>query len=346
MRVLIVRLSSMGDLVHTLPALTDAARAIPGVRFDWVVDEAFADVPRWHGSVDRVITSAHRRWGRELFQSYRGGELSRFWKAVREQHYDAVVDVQTEIKSAVVTRIAKGIRYGYDRKSVHEWGSQFAYERKFSVSKSQHSIQRMRQLLALSLGYSFADKDLDYGIDRSRLPALSLKIRQPFAVFIHSTSWTSKCWPLEYWHDLAGRVLSSGYAVVLPWGTQEEKLRSGKIAGNRPGAMVLPDMSISEKASVIAEAQFTLGCDTGLSHIAAALSIPSLTIYGATDPALIGATGRNQIHIVSEFECVRCHQTKCTYPKNVEPRPSCLAGMTPDFVWSKLGGSVMNQDMG
>ena len=137
MRVLIVRLSSMGDLVQTMPALTDAARARPDIRFDWVVDESFAQVATWHPSVETVIPSAFRRWRREPLRAYRSGEARAFLKKLRAQKYDLVVDVQCELKSALAARLARGVRHGYDRASVHEWGAQAFYQHQHSDAKSQ-----------------------------------------------------------------------------------------------------------------------------------------------------------------------------------------------------------------
>lgn len=338
MRVLIVRISSMGDLVHTLPALTDAARALPDIRFDWVVDEAFAEVPAWHGSVETVLPSAFRRWRREPRAAWQSGEPRAFLRRLRTQHYDLIVDVQGELKSAGAARLARGVRYGYISRDVHEWGAQFAYRRRFAVAKGQHSIQRMRQLLAAALNYSYNADEIDYGIDRARLPPLPLALPTPYLVFIHSTSWTAKNWPVAYWQELTRRATAAGYAVVLPWGTELERQRATEIAAGHSSVIVLPPLSISEKATIIGGALATVGLDTGLSHIAAALAVPSVTIYGATDPNLCGTVGRNQAQVISTFECVRCHQTRCTYPSAAQPVPSCLVGITAGQVWAELAG--------
>src|ERR1700757_2368155 len=148
MRVLIVRLSSMGDVVHTLPALTDAAKAIPGLQVDWAVDESFAQIPAWHKSVERVFPTALRRWGSNVTAP----EVREFRRDLRASKYDFVVDLQGEFKSALIARLARGVRCGYDARSVHERGAQLTYRKKFAVSKDLHSIQRMRRLLAQTLG--------------------------------------------------------------------------------------------------------------------------------------------------------------------------------------------------
>ena len=326
----------MGDLVQTLPALSDAARAIPKISFDWIVDESFAQVPGWHRNVETVIPSPFRRWRKNWRQAFKSGEPQEFLRKVRAQKYDFIVDVQCELKSAVTSRLARGPRYGYDRRAVHEWGAQFAYQKKFFVPKDRHSMQRMRQLLASALGYQYEESQVDYGIDRSRLGEVPIDLPGRFVVFIHSTSWTSKVWPEFYWQELLNKVTSAGYAVLLPWGDEAERLRAERFAAGNDKAFVLPPLSISEKAAIINHATATVGLDTGLSHIAAALDIPSITIYGATDPLLVGATGQHQLHMASTFECVGCHEVECKYTGVAAFKPACLVEIKPEHVWRKL----------
>ena len=336
MRVLIVRLSSMGDLVHALPALTDAAKAHSQTRFDWVVDQTFSDVPSWHNAVDKIIQCPPRRGGSALYQSFRSGKFLPFFKQLRQIHYDLIIDLQGDFKGAITAYVANGIVCGYDGKSVREWGAHFAYRQKIFVAKGQHSITRMRQLMAQALSYPYRDTEPRYEIDRSRLTPAPLSLSSPYLVFIHSTSWESKCWPVTHWKRLAGIALRAGFSVVLPWGNKKEQERALQIANGHDRIFVLPDLSISQKAFVIANAKATVGCDTGLSHIAAALSIPSVAIYGATDPALCGTIGENQKVMVSHFECVKCHHSKCAYTKLALFKPACLVEITPEIVWEKL----------
>jgi lipopolysaccharide heptosyltransferase I len=341
MRILVVRLSAMGDLVQTLPALTDAAKAIPGIKFDWVVDESFAQVPSWHSHVESVFPAALRRWGKNWVDAFQSGEPQALVKRLRARNYDLIIDVQGGFKSAIASWLAKGLRAGHDRRGVHDWGAQFFYQKQIAVPKGMHSILRMRRLLAASLGYPFPHTDADYGIVRDRLGIPSLDLPKPYLVFIHSTSWASKVWPERYWQELLMRAVAAGFYVVLPWGDQAERQRSMAIREGNDRATVLPPLSISEKAAIISQAQGTVGLDTGLSHIAAALDVPSVTIYGATDPRLVGATGKHQVHLASQFECVRCHQTECTYPRPAEFKPACLVEIKPDDVWEKLLAEMM-----
>ena len=324
----------MGDVVHTLPALTDAAKANPNIQFDWAVDESFSDIPAWHSHVKTVFPVALRRWRAGLTSPAGRSEAREFLKKIRRERYDAIVDLQGEFKSAFVTRLAKGARFGYDGASAREWGAQLIYRTKIGVAKGAHSMTRMRKLLSQALSYSYDETATDYGIELQRLPS-PMQIDKPYAVFIHSTSWESKNWPEQYWRELAERVAAAGFSIVLPWGSEVEHQRSLRIADRAAKRLVLPKLNISEKAAIIAGASATVGLDTGLSHIAAALGVPSVTLYGATDPSLCGAIGENQVHIESDFECVKCHETECSYTKSGF-RPACFESLEPSKVWRQL----------
>ena len=330
----------MGDVVHTLPAVTDAAKAIPGLQIDWAVDEAFAQIPAWHSNVETVFPAALRRWG----PNPAGREVRQFRKELRRQRYEFVVDLQGEFKSALITRLARGVRCGYNAASVHERGAQLTYRKKFGVPKGAHSIQRMRKLLALALGYSYAEDDVDYSIERARLLSPPLEIPDPYVVFIHSTSWESKNWPVNNWQDLTARAISTGMRVVLPWGSEAERERAERIARGDERVIVLPRLSISEKASIISRASATVGLDTGLSHIAGALGVPSVTLYGATDPNLCGTVGENQVQLASDFECVKCHTERCFYEGRMGDAPACFAKLGVDRVWPELERLIKNSD--
>lgn len=325
----------MGDVVHTMPALSDAARALASIRFDWAVDESFAQIPAWHRNVDTVFPIALRRWRGDLASQSGRSEARAFLKTFRTEKYDLIADLQGEFKSAFVARLAKGPRAGYDGASAREWGAHLSYGRKFSVAKGAHSMKRMRQLLSQALSYSYDESVVDYGIERARLLPSPIQLKQPYVVLIHSTSWESKNWPEHYWRELAGKISSAGFSVVLPWGSEAERERSVRIAEGSSLSTVLPALSISEKASIIAAAAGSVGLDTGLSHIAAALNVPSVTLYGATDPNLCGTIGTNQIHLASGFECVKCHETECTFA-NVTFKPACFEEIRPEQVWSEL----------
>lgn len=294
MRVLLVKTSSLGDVIHTLPALTDAQRAIPGIQFDWVVEEGFAEIPAWHPAVAQVIPVAIRRWRKHPLQTLRTGEWRRFKARLRETRYDLVIDAQGLLKSAWLTRYVKAPVAGFDRDSIREPLASRFYDRCYAVPRDQHALERVRQLFAQALGYSIPEMIADYGLDRGQLATPG---EQPYLLFLHGTTWPSKHWPEAYWRQLAERMSEFGWAIRLPWGNAEEKARAERIAQGLPSASVLPRLNLGGVAKVVAGARACVAVDTGLGHLAAALDVPSISLYGPTLPGRVGAYGRSQVHL-------------------------------------------------
>ena len=209
MRVLLIKTSSLGDVIHALPALTDAARAIPGITFDWVVEEGFAEIPTWHPAVGKVIPVAIRRWRKNIWQTIKSGEWKRFKQSVRATKYDLVIDAQGLLKSALLTRYVKAPVAGLDKSSAREPIAARFYSRRLAVARGQHAVERVRQLFAIALGYDLPKGLGDYGLNVERLVELPRK--NPYVVFLHGTTWDTKHWPEAYWRELAERV---GYLGV------------------------------------------------------------------------------------------------------------------------------------
>ncbi|WP_312737257.1 lipopolysaccharide heptosyltransferase RfaC [Atlantibacter hermannii] len=295
MRVLIVKTSSMGDVLHTLPALTDAQLNIPGIRFDWVVEEGFAQIPSWHPAVDRVIPVAIRRWRKAWFSAPIKAERHAFREAVRAREYDAVIDAQGLVKSAaLVTRLAHGIKHGMDWQTAREPLASLFYQRRHTIARQQHAVERTRELFALSLGYSKPTTQGDYAIAPHFLNNLNAN-PVPYAVFLHATTRDDKHWPEANWRELIALLSQTGLRIKLPWGAPHEQERAKRLAESFDYVDVLPRMSLEEIARVLAGAQFVVSVDTGLSHLTAALDRPNITLYGPTDPGLIGGYGKNQV---------------------------------------------------
>ncbi|WP_312669145.1 lipopolysaccharide heptosyltransferase I [Stutzerimonas nitrititolerans] len=294
MRVLLIKTSSLGDVVHTLPALTDAQRAIPGIQFDWVVEEGFAEIPAWHPAVAQVIPVAIRRWRKNLWQTLRSGEWRRFKARLRETRYDLVIDAQGLLKSAWLTRYVKAPVAGLDRDSAREPLASRFYDRRYAVPRDQHALERVRQLFAQALGYELPQGIGDYGLDRTQLATSG---EEPYLLFLHGTTWPSKHWPEAYWRELAERMSAFGWAIRLPWGNAVEKARAERIAEGIAGASVLPRLNLGGVAKVVAGARACVAVDTGLGHLAAALDVPCISLYGPTLPGRVGAYGRSQVHL-------------------------------------------------
>lgn len=294
MRVLIVKTSSMGDVLHTLPALTDAQQAIPDIHFDWVVEEGFAQIPSWHSAVDRVIPVAIRRWRKAWFSAPIKAERKTFRDAVRLLQYDAIIDAQGLVKSAaLVTRLAHGIKHGMDWSTAREPLASLFYNRKHHIAKQQHAVERTRELFAKSLGYNKPQSQGDYAIAQHFLTEVNADAGQ-YAVFLHATTRDDKHWPEANWRELIGLLNNAGIRIKLPWGAAHEEARARRLAEGFPYVDVLPRMSLEEVARVLAGAKFVVSVDTGLSHLTAALDRPNITLYGPTDPGLIGGYGKNQ----------------------------------------------------
>jgi heptosyltransferase-1 len=353
LRVLLIKTSSLGDVIHTLPALTDAARALPGVRFDWVVEEGFAEIPGWHPAVDEVIPVAIRRWRKHLWQTFKNGEWRRFKRRLNETPYDLVIDAQGLVKSAWLTRYVKAPVVGLDKASAREPLASRFYDRTCAVAREQHAVERVRQLFAQALGYELPAGLGDYGLDRTRLLDATVP-GVPFVLFLHGTTWATKHWPELYWRQLAERMGEQGLQVRLPWGNPVEKARAERIADGLEHAQVLPRLNLAGVARVLAGAQACVAVDTGIGHLAAALDVPTLSLFGPTNPGLSGAYGKSQVHLAGDYPaCAPCLQKKCTYQPTDEDRrrfdlkrewPVCFTRLNPERVASQLGALLLAKE--
>ncbi len=285
-RILLVKTSSLGDVIHNLPVVTDILQQHPSVKIDWVAEEGFADIPRLHPAVDQVFTVAVRRWRKTLFNRKTWQEISAFKRAVSKQHYDLVIDTQGLIKSALMASCAKGLTCGQDKKTAREALASYFYQKKLSVARDQHAVARNRETVAKACIYDVPNHAPDYGLKVTANNAVDLP--SPYIVGLHGTSKDSKLWPTTLWIELAAALKLQQINLVLPWASDAEHMRAKEIAANNNNVTVLPKLSIAELAPIIAHASAAVGVDTGLSHLAAALSLPTVAIYTDTKPALTG----------------------------------------------------------
>ncbi len=300
MRVLIVKLSSMGDVISTLPAVTDATKAISGIKFDWVIEENFSEIPRWHQAVDSIVPIALRRWRKKLFCLSTSKEVRIFWQKLKAEKYDYILDVQGLLKSAVVAKIACGTSYGFDVTCAREPLAAYFYQNKFNIPRSLHAVERSRQLFAKALGYKITTDVLDYGLIKERFVGKEGKISTgKYLVFIHGASRSKKCWQEKKWIELAGLAKKEGFKVKLPWGNNEELVRANNIARGSDNVEVLSKSTLTELGAILLGANGVVALDTGLSHLSAALSVPAVSLYGPTDPNLAGTYGKNQAHLTN-----------------------------------------------
>lgn len=285
-KILLVKTSSMGDVIHNLPVVSDILAHFPEAEIDWVVEESFAGIPALHPGVGEIIPVAVRRWRKNLFSRTVLAEISAFVKHVRSKTYDVVLDTQGLIKSALITRLAQGARCGFDRHSAREPLAALFYDKTLKVEKNQHAVVRNRLLAGRALGYS-PDDPVNYGIAAPSL-ALPWLPTTPFAVLLHATSRDDKLWPEADWIALGAYLAGKGIACVLPWGSAAEQQRSRRLAERIPNAVVPPALTLGQAATLLSHSIATVGVDTGLVHLAAALNVPAIAIYCASDPGLTG----------------------------------------------------------
>ncbi len=351
MKILILKLSSMGDIIHTLPALTDIASKIPEVSFDWVIEENFVEIPSWHPAVKKVIPIGLRRWRKAPLKSVFSGEIFRFIRDLRTQKYDLVIDVQGLYKSALIGCLARKIRFaGLDKFSAKEAGASFFYMTKIFVPKGIHAITRIRMLCAKILGYDLSEDALKLPSYHLLLNQQALNVERPYVIFLHGTTWESKHWPESYWISLAQKILDHAWDVYLPWGNEIEKDRAHRITTatsvSKGSIKVLEKLSLSTLALLLKQAIYVVGVDTGLAHLAAALECPSLILFGPTDVSLTGPLSAAQISLQSHFICSPCFEKQCRYPlkDQFKVQPPCFAELSPERVWDQMRRQSINFD--
>jgi heptosyltransferase-1 len=289
-RILLIKTSSLGDVVHHLPVATDLARRFPNAEIDWVVEEGFAELPRLHPTVRKVIPVAIRRWRRQLYAGETWREIGAFRRTLRAEPYDAVIDSQGLLKSALIAAQASGEHVGYDRHCAREPLAARFYDRCIFVSRSQHAVERNRQLAATAFGYKL-DTPVDYGISAPPLVAPWLHgftRGGDYAVLLTATSRADKEWPEEDWQALGMALIATGLRCVLPGGNPAERERAARLATSLGRAVAAPAMNLAELAGLLSGAALVVGVDTGLVHLAAALGRPTLALYCGSDPALTG----------------------------------------------------------
>ena len=330
MKVLLVKMSSLGDLVHTLPALADAARL--GARFDWVVEENYQPVAALGSGVDRVLPVAFRRWRHHPVRGQR--ELRRFVGRLRERRYDLALDAQGLVKSALVgcwTRAAA--RAGFDAASVRERPAALGYGQRIHVPRDAHAVARLRRLFAAAIGYDAPNTKPTFGLE-------SAPAERDSVVLVHGTSWHSKLWPEAFWIDVGRRIAKAGLTPTLPW-LDGERERAARIAAAVPTAKLCPPTDLRGALDVVAKSRAVVGVDSGLAHLGAAFGKPTVMMFGPTDPRLTGGHGPHVRNLAARLACAPCLSKRCRYDVAATRRgqmaaPACLAAVRPDRAWAAL----------
>lgn len=279
LRILLVKTSSLGDLIHTLPAVSDIAHYVPDAEIDWVVEEAFAEIPAWHPAVKKVIVAAQRRWRAAWWSSAVRAERRAFFDNLRGTRYDVVLDMQSLLKSAWLARHAIGVKHGLDWQSARESLASIFYDVRHRVEFVQPAVTRQRLLASLTFGYEYVGPP-DFGLQGFILPDAP----QDYVVVMPSASREDKLWPEEDWRAVLMHILDVGYGVRILSGNAREAERAQALASGMDGVEVLPRMGLTVVAGVLAGSRMMVGLDSGLTHLAAALDRPTVGIYRASTP--------------------------------------------------------------
>ncbi len=272
-------MSSLGDIVHTFPAVTDFKRARPDWRLHWVVEEQYLELARLHPGVDRLIPVAIRRWRRTPWASLREAGAAR--RALRETRYEAIAESQGLIKSALVATQAHGERTGFAWGTAREALASLFYQQHVTCPASEHKIERYRKVLARAAGY-VPQGAPDYGLAVPPVPAWVPAA--PYCVLMHSTARAAKLWHEVAWIEVGCALAARGWVALLPYGGPDEEARARRLAAAIPQSALAPAMGYVEAAGLLGHARVVVGLDTGFTHLAAALGTPVVGIFCDSEP--------------------------------------------------------------
>lgn len=293
MKILVVKLSSLGDVVQTIPAVRDMERAVPGARIDWVVEEGFAPLVERVAGLGRVLPIAQRRWRKDRWSAATRRQRGAFLEALRGEAYDAVIDFQGLIKSALVARQARlapgGFRATYGNASEacgYEWPVRWMLDRPLPMPRRIHAVARYRTLAADALGYGFEGPPR-YELGVQPLPA------QRSVVLAHGTTRPDNEWAQAHWLALARRLVAAGYGIALPHSGDAELEKVNRWAqAIGPQAQVWPRLPLAGVLDRMAASAGVIGVDSGLSHMAVALNLPHVQIFSQPRAWRAGPVGQ------------------------------------------------------
>lgn len=343
-KILLVKITSMGDLIQMLPALTDAQEAIPGIQFDWLCEDSFQDIPALHPSIRKIIPLPYRRWKKNLRQAISSGEIKQFLKSLRAEKYDMIIDAQSNIKSALFSLLAKGPHMGLDKTSVREYGAHFFYRQTINIDRNQNHTLRMRQLLAKFLDYPLPQTPYNYGIPKNYLEKIDMPLPSRFIFLTVIASMQYKLWPEENWAKTIQYLIEKDFDIVMPWWSEAEKKRVTRLQNSHPRIHLLPPLNLKQKAYVLSQAKGSISLDTGLAHMAAALNIPNICLYGPNDAKFCGTMGQHQQHLTAhEPDCVPCNKSRCRFiEEQSHTYAPCMANIPSDIVQNAVEKMLAN----
>lgn len=284
-RILVVRPSSLGDVVYALALVDDVLAHDPHAQVGWVAEEAFASLVGMDRRVAPVVPVAFRRWRTRPLAAATWREFRAFRSALRAERYDVILDLQEQVKGGLIARMARGRRHGLDRQSIREPIATLFDDVHHRIGRDLHFVDKCRSLAGAALGYAVTGPPRWHFTVPTAGPALPVG---PYALVFHATSRADKLWPEAHWRALLARFADAGLATLLPWGSADEEARSHRIAAGAVDAIVPARQSLPALAALARSAHVVVGVDTGLTHLAAALGAPTVAIFAATDPRLAG----------------------------------------------------------
>jgi heptosyltransferase I len=340
MKILIVKLSSLGDILHLFPAVSDLRRHFPDAEIHWLVEPAFAEVAGWHSAVDKVITiplRAHKKIWWEI-----PALLNKLRRQLQAENYDVVLDAQGLLKSALLSRLAGVAVFGFDADTARESLAARFYQKTANVPDGLHVIEKNRQLVAKLFAVDIT-QPTDFGLNKFRHErmqagfsgALREITDQPYIVLLHGTTWNSKYWPEAFWVELIHLLAQQGWRCLLPWGNEVERQRAHRLqAAGGEHAQVLPKLSLTELMGVLLHARAFVSVESGIGHLAAVLDVPGIMLHGPTSPNYSGILGKACLHLTSGIACSPCFKRDCPI-LNDAGIPPCQQLITAQWVYQQ-----------
>ena len=332
-KILIIKMSSMGDVLHALPVLADIKNAFgKQTQIDWVVEPNYASLLAQHPLINQVYPLPLRKY-KNTFKRFNNPNTKKLKQLLRQQSYDVVLDLQGLLKSAIVSRWAKAPVYGYNKKSIREPLASYFYQHKFQVDKSEHAITRMRELTANALSYTLPNTLPDYRLNTYKASAQDVKSN---IILFPFTTWQSKHWPKHHWQSCI-KLLSENYNIYIAWGSDEEHKQATEFIAHQSHCQLTPQLNIKQMQQFLLNMHAFIGVDTGFAHLATAMDIPGIVLMGPTDKHRSGPLGERQLALDVSLPCRPCHKRQCHLPEIAgELRPACMAALSPTMVLQHL----------
>jgi len=331
MKILVVKLSSLGDIIHMFPAVSDLRRHYPDAEIHWLVEPAFAEMVGWHSAVNKVITvplRAHKKTWWKI-----PNLLGKLRRQLQAEKYDIVLDAQGLLKSALLSRLSGVAVFGFNADTARESLAARFYQKTASVPVGLHVIEKNRQLVAKIFAADIS-QPADFGLENFRRKQKQVKFSaalnefsgQPYLVLLHGTTWNSKYWPEPAWIELVRLLAQHGWRCLLPWGNEVERLRAHRLqAGGGEFAHVLPKLSLTELIGVLLHARAFVSVESGIGHLATVLNVPGIMLHGPTSPNYSGIIGKSCLHITGGIACSPCFKRNCPILNGADIPPCQLA---------------------